>query len=98
MDGGGTSAATPQVAAAAALWMQKNKAALDAYGEDWMRVEATRTALFDSAQGADTHQQGYVGRGLLRSNAALDLAPAAAAALQDSKTPANSASFPLSRC
>src|SRR5205823_7774456 len=32
MDGGGTSAATPQVAAAAALWMQKNKAALEAYG------------------------------------------------------------------
>ena len=31
LDGGGTSAATPQVAAAAALWMQKNKAALDAY-------------------------------------------------------------------
>ena len=82
MDGGGTSAATPQVAAAAALWMQKNKAALEAYGEDWMRVEATRKALFDSAQDADAHQQGHVGRGLLHANAALDLAPAAAAALQ----------------
>ena len=93
MDGGGTSAATPQVAAAAALWIQKNKAALEAYGEDWMRVEATRKALFDSVQGGDAHQQGRVGRGLLRANAALDHAPAAAAAL--SKTPTDSVSFPL---
>ena len=60
-----------------------------------MRVEATRKALFESAQSADGHQQGYVGRGLLRSNAALGLAPAVAAALKDSKTPADSASFPL---
>ena len=95
MDGGGTSAATPQVAAAAALWMQKNKAALEAYGEDWMRVEATRKALFESAQKADPHQQGHVGRGLLHADAALDLAPAAEAALKYSKTAANSASFPL---
>ena len=95
MDGGGTSAVTPQVAAAAALWIQKNKATLDAYSEDWMRVEATRKALFESAQSADAHQQGYVGRGLLRSSAALGLAPAVAAALKESKTPADSASFPL---
>jgi Subtilase family len=95
MDGGGTSAATPQVAAAAALWMQKNKAALEAYGEDWMRVEATRKALFESTQKADAHQQGHVGRGLLHANAALDLAPAAEAALRNSKTAADSASFPL---
>lgn len=95
MDGGGTSAATPQVAAAAALWMQKNKAALEAYGEDWMRVEATRKALFDGAQGAEGHQQGHVGRGLLRSNAALDLAPATAQALANAKTPLDSVSFPL---
>jgi hypothetical protein len=95
MDGGGTSAATPQVAAAAALWMQKNKAALEAYGEDWMRVEATRRALFESAQTANAHQQGYVGRGLLRSNAALEHAPAAAGALANGKTPPDSVSFPL---
>ena len=47
-DGGGTSAATPQIAAAAALWMQKNKAAWTAMREDWMRVEAMRKALFGS--------------------------------------------------
>jgi hypothetical protein len=97
MDGGGTSAATPQVAAAAALWMQKNKAALDAYGEDWMRVEATRKALFDSAQGPAPHQRGHVGRGLLRANAALDIAPATAAVLKNSKTAPDSASFAILR-
>ena len=95
MDGGGTSAATPQVAAAAALWMQKNKAALEAYGEDWMRVEATRKALFDSVQGPGAHQQGHVGRGLLRAYTALDVAPAAEAILRTHKTPADSASFPI---
>ena len=95
MDGGGTSAATPQVAAAAALWMQKNKAALDAYGEDSMRVEATRKALFDSLQGPGAHQQGHVGHGLLRALRALDVAPATEAMLKGSKTPADSASFPI---
>lgn len=95
MDGGGTSAATPQVAAAAALWIQKNKAALEAYSEDWMRVEATRLALFDSVQPPDNHQQGRVGRGMLRSNAALDIAPAAQETLKGRKTSPDSASFSL---
>jgi len=94
-DGGGTSAATPQVAAAAALWMQKNKAALEAYREDWMRVEATRKALFDSVQGPGAHQLGHVGRGLLRASAALDVAPPPEAVLKNSKTSADSASFPI---
>lgn len=47
MDGGGTSASTPQVAAACALWLQM-------YGKrvpkDWRRVEACRLALFRSAK------------------------------------------------
>ncbi len=93
MDGGGTSAATPQVAAAAALWIQKNKAALEAYGEDWMRVEATRMALLGSAASPAANQIGRVGRGVLRSNEALAMAPPAPAALR--KTPADSASFPI---
>jgi hypothetical protein len=46
MDGAGTSASTPQVAAACALW-------LSLYGpqlpKDWRRVEACRVALFESA-------------------------------------------------
>ena len=54
-DGRGTSAATPQVAAAAALWIQKYKNEWESkYSDGWMRVEAVRKALFDSAM---THQQ-----------------------------------------
>lgn len=49
-NGGGTSAATPQIAAAAALWIAKNKHELSTYPEGWMRVEAVRKALFDSAE------------------------------------------------
>jgi hypothetical protein len=93
MDGGGTSAATPQVAAAAALWMQKNKATLDGYGQDWMRVEAARKALFESAQAPQSHQQGHVGRGVVRAHAMLDRMPVNDAEL--ARTPADSVSFPL---
>jgi hypothetical protein len=39
LDGSGTSSATPQVAAAAALWVQAHRAAVDAYPAGWMRVE-----------------------------------------------------------
>jgi hypothetical protein len=60
-------------------------------------VEATRRALFDSVRKADAHQQGRVGSGLLHANAALDLVPASEAALKNSKTPVDSASFPLLR-
>jgi subtilisin family serine protease len=48
-DGQGTSAATPQIAATAALWIQQNRQALEGYSEKWMRVEATRKALFRAA-------------------------------------------------
>ena len=95
MDGGGTSAATPQVAAAAALWIQKNKAALEAYGEDWMRVEATRQALLNNAAPPTANQVGRVGRGVLRSHATLGMGPPAQSALR--KTPADSTSFPILR-
>ena len=61
-DGAGTPAATPQVASAAALWIQKHRAAYDAYPEPWMRVEAVRKALFDGA-GADRARKGYFGAG-----------------------------------
>ena len=46
MNGGGTSASTPQIAAACALWLQKYGAQLPT---DWRRVEACRLALFDGA-------------------------------------------------
>ena len=68
-DGQGTSAATPQIAAAAALWIQKNRDALDAYPQPWMRVEAIRKALFDSAALAPGNPRSdkRLGRGELRS-------------------------------
>jgi hypothetical protein len=94
LNGAGTSAATPQVAAAAALWLQWNRAAVDAYSEPWMRVEAIRTALFDSAR-ANPQDVARLGRGQLRARDALDKAPVAAAALR--QTDADSASFPILR-
>jgi Subtilase family len=61
MDGAGTSASTPQIAAACALW-------IELYGGNfaagWQRVEACRLALFGSAvpgNGSAT----YLGKGLL---------------------------------
>jgi subtilisin family serine protease len=74
-DGAGTSAATPQVAGAAALWIQKHRAAYDAYPEAWMRVEGVRKALFDSAA-ADNARKGYFGAGQLRAKDALQQQPA----------------------
>lgn len=49
MDGAGTSAATPQIAAAVALWIAKYRTELEKYPEPWMRVQAARFALFESA-------------------------------------------------
>jgi hypothetical protein len=94
LDGAGTSAATPQLAAAAALWLQKNRAAVDAYPHAWMRVEAIRAALFDSAK-AHPQDEKHLGRGELRARDALDKAPATAAALR--QTPVDSPSFPFLR-
>jgi hypothetical protein len=89
-NGAGTSAATPQVAAAAAIWVQQYRAKLDQYPELWMRAEAIRAALFGSAQPG---QPARLGRGLLRARDALDHAPAAAASLNQTK--ADDASFPF---
>jgi subtilisin family serine protease len=76
MDGGGTSAATPQIAAAAALWLAGHWDTVKAYLEPWMRVEAVREALFTSAtkftplmNQAETKQK--IGQGVLRAFDAL---------------------------
>jgi hypothetical protein len=69
-DGSGTSSATPQVAAAAALWIQVHRAAIDAYPAGWMRVEAIRQALFQSAA-ANAKEKRRLGRGELKARAAL---------------------------
>ncbi|SNT22009.1 Subtilase family protein [Granulicella rosea] len=73
MNFGGTSASTPQVAAACALWIQLYGAS---YPANWQRVEACRLALFESVQnpGADTE---HIGRGILNVPAMLDSALAA---------------------
>jgi Subtilase family len=69
-DGSGTSSATPQVAAASALWIQANRAAVDAYPQGWMRVEAIRKALFQSAA-ANAKEKRRLGWGELKARAAL---------------------------
>ncbi|MDT7543433.1 MAG: hypothetical protein QOE33_3337 [Acidobacteriota bacterium] len=69
LNGEGTSAATPQIAAAVALWYEKYKSILP---RDWQRVEAVRRALFTSAQPGDGQ---YIGHGILRANDALSVAP-----------------------
>ena len=93
LDGAGTSSATPQIAAAAALWLRKYKSVLK-YNEPWKRVEAVRKALFDSADRAGrpaSDPDPFFGEGIMHANAALAIKPAADGALQ--KTPADDASF-----
>lgn len=67
--GGGTSSATPQAAAAAALWLQHQP--VPANAAPWQRVEAVRHALFASADKSPERQK-FLGQGLLRARAALD--------------------------
>jgi hypothetical protein len=70
LNGEGTSAATPQVAAAAALWFEKYKNELP---RDWRRVEAVRRALFTSAKMKADKK--HFGNGVLQARAALDVKP-----------------------
>ncbi|HDR15043.1 MAG TPA: hypothetical protein ENN79_06095 [Desulfobacteraceae bacterium] len=71
LNGEGTSAATPQVAAAAALWFEKYKQELP---QDWRRVEAVRHALFKSARAAGMDEK-RMGRGILQAFDALEVKP-----------------------
>ena len=92
-DGRGTSAATPQIAAAAALWIQKFKSQWEGYSQGWMRVEAVRKALADSANLASPALSERLGRGIIRAKAALGQNPAREADLK--KEPKDSVSFPI---
>ena len=70
LNGEGTSSATPQVAAAAALWFEKYKNELP---RDWRRVEAVRNALFTSAKlKADKK---HFGNGVLQARSTLNVKP-----------------------
>lgn len=98
MDGAGTSASTPQVAAACALWVELYG---KTYAAGWQRVEACRTALFRSARATDAGAS-YLGRGILDVPRMLD--PALAATIQQemqaNQIPASApddASFPFLR-
>ncbi len=88
LNGEGTSAATPQIAAAAALWYEKYKNVLP---RNWRRVEALRHALFSSA--APNEEREKLGHGILRAGAALAMAPQ----LNLPMTPEDSDSFAFLR-
>lgn len=92
-DGRGTSSATPQIAAAAALWIQKHKAKWEAYSQGWMRVESVRKALGDSAKLESAALSERLGRGIIRAQAALAQSPAKESAL--TKQPNDSVSLPF---
>ena len=88
MDGQGTSSATPQIAAAAALYLQKFKEAMNGF-EPYEKVEAVRKALFDSAYKDSNDSHKYFGQGVLRAADALGVAPQKGLSI----TQADSASF-----
>ncbi|MCE7043290.1 S8 family serine peptidase [Dyadobacter sp. CY312] len=83
--GGGTSSATPQIAAAAALYCFKYRTILSAVDEPWKKVEAVRQALFRSADVSQNEMFGeiytvngreynqYFGNGMLKAYDALQL-------------------------
>ena len=77
-DGEGTSAATPQVAAACALWLAAHLDDPAVAAASWRRVEAVRHALFESARrttaALDRREvEKYLGRGALDAFAALSI-------------------------
>lgn len=73
--GAGTSSATPQVAAAAAIYYRKYHKELDVL-QPWQRVEAIRYALFKSAgkngKPAGTFKSSF-GNGIIKAMAALNI-------------------------
>ncbi|MBA2306156.1 MAG: S8 family serine peptidase [Acidobacteria bacterium] len=70
LNGEGPSSATPQVAAAVALWFERYKSELP---RDWRRVEAARHALFTTAKHKSDKK--HFGNGALQAKAALSVKP-----------------------
>lgn len=87
-NGEGTSAATPQVAAAVALWFERYKGELP---RDWRRIEAVRFALFTTTKQQDDRKR--LGMGILQAATALRVRPA----LTLAQTKADSDSFAFLR-
>ena len=76
--GAGTSSATPQVAAAAAIYYRKYYRELERLPEKWQRVEAVRNALYKSAlkkvnNEFDADFTEYFGNGIIKANDALQI-------------------------
>jgi hypothetical protein len=93
-DGEGTSAATPQVAAAAALYIEAHYNELKKL-PGWARVEAVRNALFTAAARKSGGEiDARLGNGVLAAAAALGV-PVSASTRQQEKP--DSASFPFLR-
>ena len=67
--GGGTSSATPQVAATAALFLEKFNNYK--FAKPWMRAEAARMAILESAKFVEANKK-YFGCGILDAEAALN--------------------------
>ena len=99
MSGGGTSASTPQIAAACALWLQVHG---NKFPKDWRVVEACRLALFGSATNKNDVPQSKLGWGALNVPGMLadGLADSIAAKVQSGvvgKSAEDSVSFPFWR-
>lgn len=83
LDGGGTSSATPQIAAAAAIWLtyyrdEINEILKKYPGERWRKVEMVKNALFNSAERYSYPlYKIYLGRGILKADKALAIIPSA---------------------
>ncbi|MDO5980907.1 S8 family serine peptidase [Flavivirga spongiicola] len=78
LDGGGTSSATPQIAAAAALWLSFHRQEIESNldpSEKWKKVEAVKYALFKSADKSYEKYKKYYGQGILKANDSLDVFP-----------------------
>ncbi|GEP97772.1 hypothetical protein CCY01nite_40320 [Chitinophaga cymbidii] len=78
--GGGTSSATPQVAAAAALWIAYHREEMEKKGyyeegRKWLKVEAVRHALYTAAarDAVFPEWEKYYGNGILRAWDALQV-------------------------
>lgn len=90
-NGAGTSSSTPQIAAAAALWLQKHRPNFP--GEPWKKVEAVRTALFSSAKKDLPNLEEFFGQGALQAKQALNVDVGSNLV----RTEPDSVSFPLLR-
>src|SRR5262249_37618687 len=90
LNGAGTSAATPQVAAAAALWLEKHHDEFDAKSwNSWEKAEAVYDALLFSAERSNQTAKWpdrYLGAGILKADAALNVSRSDVLKLNDINT------------